>query len=361
MAQSITDLHIGRDRRSVMVCTGLDFRVIGLQDSTGVMYRVGNYARGGLLAGSNLVFPSDGATVFVWDDAQKREAGILHGKSDFGAVQRILASKGIVAVVCDAGLILYSLPNMNIFGSAKFVGSGCKSDVCDLDRDGTVLIRPGRADGVLHVEPLIGDSSSGVYEVRAHQHPLRIARLSDDGKLIATASVRGTLVRVFDTATSAKVAEFRCGSFADDICALEFDHTNALLLVGCGRTLHVFSVAAALSATMAKTPSADPTDPAELVASTLSAEQKHAGKLSSLDNARSLIRYVPLAPAYYSSTWSARQYSLDKYEGGYVCGFTDDNSHIAVLMRSGLRVMFPFLNTGQVAPADVKPVTNRYV
>ncbi len=342
---NITDLQIGRDRRSIVVCTGLDFRVVGLLDSTAIMYRMDSCVRAGMLAGSNLVFPTNGETVRIWDDAQHREVGILQGKSNpeedgFGPVQKVLASKNIIAVIGSTGLVLYSLPKLSIFGSVKVPELSLKVDACDIDREGTVLVRPGRADGVLHVEFASGganglrENASGVYEIHAHQHPLRIARLSDNGKLIATASVHGTLVRVFDTASSNKVAEFRCGRTTDDIHGLEFDATGNLLLVACGRTLHVFSLTS-------------------------------TSELSSLDNSRSLMRYLPLAPSYYNSTWSARQYDLDKYsgasfDGGYVCGFTDDNSHIVVLMKSGTRILFPFLNTGQLAPADAMPVLSRF-
>lgn len=362
MTLRLTELQLGRNRRSFMICTGLDFRIQNLVDSTAIMYRVGEFVRGGMLAGSNLALVTDGNVVRVWDDAQKQEVSILQGKNEFGPVQRILISKRVIAVINETGIILYSMSNLSIIGHAKL--SRGMSEVCDIDSESTVLVRPGRAEGVLHVEPILNEKAAeGVYELRAHQHALRIARLSDDGKLVATASIRGTLVRVFNVATSNKIAEFRCGNTADDIHCIEFDSTGTLLLVACGRIVHVFSISNAqrVSDTEKVPEIADPSDPPELVTSTLGTKPRHA----QLDNTRSLMRYIPLVPSYFSSTWSARQYNLDqhsdiKFDGGFVCGFTDDSSHIAVLTKSGTRLMFPFLNTGQLAPADAKPSVSRY-
>lgn len=335
----ITDFQICRDRKTFMLCTGKDFRMQNLIDSTAVMYKVGNHVRAGVLAGSNVAMLSDGEMVRVWDDAQKREVSILQGKTDCGKVQRILVGQKIVVVVNETGLVLYDMPKLSIYGSAK-IPLGTAS-LCDIDCEGTILVRPGRCDGALHIEPLSGTNpEAGVYEVQAHQHPLRIVRLRDDGKLVATASTRGTLVRVFDVVSSNLVAEFRCGAYADDVHSLEFDSTGTLLLVGCGRTIHVFSLASTAE---------------------LSTDVKPA-----LDNSHSLGRYVPFAPSYFSSTWSARQYNFDKYssaqfDGGFSCCFTHDNSHIVVLTRAGTRHLFPFLNTGQLAPADVRPTSSSYI
>lgn len=79
--------------------------------------------------------------------------------------------------------------------------------------------------------------------LNAHTTDLRAIALSTDEELIATASTRGTLVRVFSTNSGAKVSEYRRGMEEADVFALAFSPDNTLLALTSDRgTLHLFEL-----------------------------------------------------------------------------------------------------------------------
>ena len=77
----------------------------------------------------------------------------------------------------------------------------------------------------------------------AHESHLACLAVSDDGSRLATASEKGTLVRVFDTADGRQLHEFRRGSDKADVHCLSFSRTGELLAVGSDHgTVHVFNI-----------------------------------------------------------------------------------------------------------------------
>lgn len=68
--------------------------------------------------------------------------------------------------------------------------------------------------------------------------------INRDGTLLATASTRGTLIRIFDPKTSNKLGELRRGSKPTQICDLAFDlESNYLTCASDNGTIHLFKVA----------------------------------------------------------------------------------------------------------------------
>ncbi|XP_024311839.1 autophagy-related protein 18a-like [Brachypodium distachyon] len=82
-----------------------------------------------------------------------------------------------------------------------------------------------------------------VVEVRAHGAAVSCLALSPDARLLATASSRGTLVRIFSTADRAKLQELRRGSDRADIHCIAFSSDSKCLAVSSDKaTVHVFPV-----------------------------------------------------------------------------------------------------------------------
>jgi len=71
------------------------------------------------------------------------------------------------------------------------------------------LIIPSEQEGCLLIINLMDKSEK---LLRAHKNAIQCICLSPDDNLLATASERGTVIRVFDTKTNFKVHEFRRGS-----------------------------------------------------------------------------------------------------------------------------------------------------
>lgn len=79
--------------------------------------------------------------------------------------------------------------------------------------------------------------------IDAHNTPVAALTLSLSGARLATASEKGTLVRVFDTSSGAKLQELRRGTDPAEIYHLAFNRSCEWLAVTSDKnTVHVFSL-----------------------------------------------------------------------------------------------------------------------
>ncbi|CAM0907369.1 unnamed protein product [Alopecurus aequalis] len=148
----------------------------------------------------------------------------------------------------------------------------------------------------------------GSVDVRAHESRVACIALSRDGRLLATAGSKGTLLRIFSTDDGTKLQELRRGTDRADIHCIVFSPDSKWLAVSSDKaTVHVFRVADVdlpsstpdgnvdvLPAAAAAPPPAAATPPAP-------AKANQGSSLSFLKG------YLP---GYFSSEWSLAQFRL---------------------------------------------------
>jgi WD repeat-containing protein 45 len=84
--------------------------------------------------------------------------------------------------------------------------------------------------------------------IPAHETALTVLACPPSGRLLATTSARGTLVRVWDVLSGAFVREFRRGTDKADIFGVAFRPDEQELCVWSDKgTVHVFALASASS------------------------------------------------------------------------------------------------------------------
>lgn len=77
--------------------------------------------------------------------------------------------------------------------------------------------------------------------IEAHKSALSSMALSSNGLLLATASDKGTIVRVFDAKAGTKLYQFRRGTYSTKIFSLRFSEQNKYLVAtSSSETVHVF-------------------------------------------------------------------------------------------------------------------------
>lgn len=80
-------------------------------------------------------------------------------------------------------------------------------------------------------------------EIKAHQNGIVAMCISNDGGFVATASEKGTLIRVYKVSSGKLLKEFRRGIKAVMITGLTFSSDNSLLLVSSNTgTIHLFDL-----------------------------------------------------------------------------------------------------------------------
>uniref|UniRef100_A0A6A7G414 SVP1-like protein 2 n=2 Tax=Hirondellea gigas TaxID=1518452 RepID=A0A6A7G414_9CRUS len=123
--------------------------------------------------------------------------------------------------------------------------------LCQMSRDHAVrhvLCIPGSVVGSLSIMELSGDGGCRVMPgmrglIKAHDGSLQCLRLSCDGRMIATASDKGTLIRLWCTQRYNKLMEFRRGSDPARIYDIDMSADNAFLaVVSDKKTAHVFAI-----------------------------------------------------------------------------------------------------------------------
>ena len=108
--------------------------------------------------------------------------------------------------------------------------------------DCSLLVIPGPREGTLALNEIAPGAKRGPQILHAHNHSLASLALSYNGALVASASTRGTLIRVRNIATGALVHEVRRGYTPSAIHSLRFSRNAALLCAASERTLHIFQL-----------------------------------------------------------------------------------------------------------------------
>ncbi|KAL1955159.1 hypothetical protein VTO42DRAFT_8974 [Malbranchea cinnamomea] len=101
-----------------------------------------------------------------------------------------------------------------------------------------------------HVSPTSGEvlifdtlKLEAINVVEAHRSPLSCLALNSDGTLLATASDKGTIIRVFSVPDGKKLYQFRRGSMPSRIYSMSFNTTSTLLCVSSAtETIHIFKL-----------------------------------------------------------------------------------------------------------------------
>jgi len=175
--------------------------------------------------------------VMIWDDHQARMIGELAFRS---RVRGLQLRRDRIAVALEHKAYVYNFADLKLLHSVETISNPRGLLALSPGATSTVLACPGLHRGQVRVE---------LYDLRrtkfvpAHESHLACLAVSDDGSRLATASEKGTLIRVFDTADGRQLHELRRGSDKADIHCLSFNRTGELLAVGSDHgTVHVFSV-----------------------------------------------------------------------------------------------------------------------
>ncbi|KAL7621513.1 Phosphatidylinositol 3,5-bisphosphate-binding protein [Parahypoxylon ruwenzoriense] len=172
--------------------------------------------------------------VIIWDDSKGKIALEI---ATLTAVRGVQISKTRVVVVPQNSVRVYAFqkpptPLARYETADNHLGLCCLSD--------KYLVFPGRTPGQVQVVQLATESVS---IIPAHSSNLRALQLSSDGELLATASEKGTIVRIFSTSSCAKLAERRRGTEFATIYCLRFSPSGDMLACTSDKgNLHIFDV-----------------------------------------------------------------------------------------------------------------------
>jgi WD40 repeat protein len=232
--------------------------------------------------------------VMIWDDHQCRSIGEISFKSEVLAVR---LRRDLVVVVVEKTIYSYNFRDLKLVDRIETVEN--KLGLCALSPSSTrqVLACPGKPDSRGQVRVEI--SGSPVF-IQAHENELAAIALNTEGTLVATASMRGTLIRVFNTETAQPMYELRRGAEQAIIHCICFNPMSTFLACSSDKgTVHVFALQ----------------DPSSQPGATSQTQQQlpssQSALFSSTDTLTGLFSsFKGMLPKYFSSEWSYAQFRV---------------------------------------------------
>jgi len=166
--------------------------------------------------------------------------------------------------------------------------------------------------------------------IQGHDSLLGCFALSFDGKLLATASEKGTLIRIWDTTTGEKTQELRRGADNAEIQSLCFSPKTAkwLAVSSDKGTIHIFKI----KKPGAKDDKDKKPSPPKADENNSNEDSKVNGK--DVDNPKSALgAFKSVLPKYFSSEWSFAQFRVPDVRT--IVAFGTDESTIIVVSADG--------------------------
>uniref|UniRef100_A0A4W4E4H1 WD repeat-containing protein 45 n=1 Tax=Electrophorus electricus TaxID=8005 RepID=A0A4W4E4H1_ELEEL len=122
------------------------------------------------------------------------------------------------------------------------------SGLCDISPslEKQLLVFPGHKCGSLQLVDLSNTkpgTSSAPFTINAHQSEIACLALNQPGTVVASASRKGTLIRLFDTSTRDKLVELRRGTDPATLYCINFSHDSSFLCASSDKgTVHIFAL-----------------------------------------------------------------------------------------------------------------------
>ncbi|CAI5714280.1 unnamed protein product [Hyaloperonospora brassicae] len=269
--------------------------------------------------------------VMIWDDHQSRNIGELSFRSEVKAVK---LRRDRVVVVLQNKIYVYNFSDLKLVDHIETLAN--PKGLCALcpNPSNTVLACPGVTRGTVRIE---------LYDLRkttlitAHEAELSQICTNLDGTRLATASDKGTLIRIFDTQSGQIMQELRRGADRAEIYSICFSPIAPLLACSSDKgTVHVFSLTAEGSGqSFASDPTTMGSVPSQSVPSHFSAgSTPRSGEDDGTENSKSSLSFMRgFLPKYFSSEWSFAQFRVP--ETRTICAFGTEKNTIVVVGADG--------------------------
>ena len=185
--------------------------------------------------------------VVVWDDYQAKSIAELEFASD---IRGLKLRQERLLVAQDNSIFVYNFKDLSYL--CQFSTAPNANGLVAMNLSMPILeMFPAQTQGsfVLRTETIddSGKSTSSEKTIMAHNGPLACIATTLDGRLVATASDKGTLIRVWNTEDGAMLKELRRGADNAKIWSMCFSEDGSMLAVTSSHgTCHIFGVASEL-------------------------------------------------------------------------------------------------------------------
>uniref|UniRef100_A0A8C9H4T2 Autophagy-related protein 18d-like n=1 Tax=Piliocolobus tephrosceles TaxID=591936 RepID=A0A8C9H4T2_9PRIM len=275
--------------------------------------------------------------LIIWDDRQMREIAKLTFPSNIIGVRLL---REIIVVILEYKLCIYRLKDIILLEtlntSKNNTGLCCVSNI---DKN-IIIAYLSPIKGRVNIRIFEIDTSENTNEgvpfinfktnlsIYAHDNSISCINLSNDGKLLATTSTKGTIIRLFNTFDGVLINEFRRGTKHANILSLNIsDDNNWLCLTSSSNTVHVFSI----YKTNKPLRKVDIISKGKNVTSPVLLHYEKESK-----NRKSSFKCLLPCHPYLNSDWSFATFKLPGSQIASICAFVNDQNCIIVICSNGV-------------------------
>uniref|UniRef100_A0A2R8MTP4 WD repeat domain phosphoinositide-interacting protein 4 n=1 Tax=Callithrix jacchus TaxID=9483 RepID=A0A2R8MTP4_CALJA len=189
-------------------------------------------------------------SVLIWDDAREGKDSKEKLVLEFTFTKPVLSVRmrhDKIVIVLRNRIYVYSFPD-NPRKLFEFDTRDNPKGLCDLcpSLEKQLLVFPGHKCGSLQLVDLSSTkpgTSSAPFTINAHQSDIACVSLNQPGTVVASASQKGTLIRLFDTQSKEKLVELRRGTDPATLYCINFSHDSSFLCASSDKgTVHIFAL-----------------------------------------------------------------------------------------------------------------------
>lgn len=285
--------------------------------------------------------------VIIWDDHQSRCIGELSFRSD---VRGVKLRRDRVVVILEHKIYVYNFMDLKLLHQIETLAN--PRGLCCLSHhlNTSVLACPGLRRGQVRVEHF-GLNMTKL--IKAHDSQLSCLTLTMDGLLLATASTRGTLIRIFNTMDGTQLQEVRRGVDRADIYGIALSPNVQWLAVSSDKgTVHIFSLRVRVVGEDPESVPGTAKSPALFYQNSSSSLDALISPSTGANPGSSLSFMKGVLPKYFSSEWSFAQFHLPE-SIQFIAAFGSQNTVIIVGMDGSFyRCSFDPVNGGEMVQQE---------
>ncbi|XP_008803019.1 autophagy-related protein 18c [Phoenix dactylifera] len=295
--------------------------------------------------GANSQYPPN--KVMIWDDHQSRCIGEFAFRSDVRAVK---LRRDRIVVVLERKIYVYNFLDLKLLHQIETL-SNPKGLCCLSHHSNTsVLACPGLHSGQVRIEHF---GLKVTKFISAHDSHVACLTLTMDGLLLATASVKGTLIRIFNTMDGTRLQEVRRGADKAEIYSIALSPNVQWLAVSSDKgTVHIFSLRVRVVGEDASNHQTFGQGPGMVHQNSSSSLDALISPNTGANPGSSLSFMKGVLPKYFSSEWSFAQFHLPEATR-YIAAFGAHNTVVIVGMDGSFyRCSFDLVNGGEMVQQE---------
>jgi len=159
------------------------------------------------------------------------------------AILAIKINRKSIVVVLEEFIYIYDIGNMHLLETIDTCPN--PNAICSLSPSPNVCYLAYPAGTTISGDLVIYDAiqMQKVCIISAHKSPLSCVQFNYSGKMIATASDKGTVIRVYSSQVGDLLYQFRRGTYSANIYSISFNLSDTFLCVSSGsETVHIFKL-----------------------------------------------------------------------------------------------------------------------